>query len=321
MGYEERFSDGPYKEHLVAFVEYKRGKGEKCARSLLVACAKISAALPCEGVAEGLDERTVRGVLERIEGESDTSREHRVSIMRQFCSFLTTLGITCWRVPPRYFTAPRSEFRPYILSEGDITSLLEAADSLTPQIRNHGYERSFPVLVRLLLSSGLRISEALALEVGSFSPGDGSVLVANSKNGVTRQVPLEAGMADRVGRFVRDSGRRSGPLFLSPHTGRAYTYDATYYMFRKLYSKSGVRTESGALPRIHDLRHTFCTRSLDKMLSAGMDVYEAVPILAAYVGHVNYANTEKYLHLTAAGHGSFVDAERRLASLIPGAVM
>ena len=57
------------------------------------------------------------------------------------------------------------------------------------------------------------------------------------------------------------------------------------------------------------------------MLATGMSVYEAVPVLAAYVGHVNYADTEKYIHLTRAGYDAFVSAEAQLGSLIPKAVV
>ena len=54
----------------------------------------------------------------------------------------------------------------------------------------------------------------------------------------------------------------------------------------------------GKTPNIHSIRHTFCTRSLEKMLDSGMNIYTAIPILAAYVGHVNYMDTEKYIHFT-----------------------
>ena len=321
MGYRDRFADGPYKDHLVAFVEYKRGKGEKCGRNLLVACARISRSLACEADGSGLDEAAVRKALEADEGESETSREHRVSIMRQFCSFMCSLGTPCWKVPPRYYTAPKSMFRPHILSDEDVRSLLRAADSPVPSRGSGRRDRTAPVIARLLLSSGLRISEALALEVDDFSAVDGTLRVTNSKNGVSRLVPLDPTMASRLSSFIDSFGADSGPVFPSPCSAGPYSYEGARHMFQSLYRRSGVRTDDGRLPRIHDLRHTFCVRSLDKMLGMGMDVYEAVPVLAAYVGHVNYANTERYLHLTRAGHASFVESESALGRLIPKVVV
>ncbi|MCL2757525.1 MAG: tyrosine-type recombinase/integrase [Coriobacteriia bacterium] len=315
-----RFADGPYSDLLVRFVGYKRGKGEKGGRNLLNTLRKISVFLADETSEDGLDETTVRRILSPIDGESPSTREHRVSIVRQLCAFLNALGISCWTVPARYYTAPRSFFKPYIFSEEDVKLLLESADSLPPHPRSDGYEIVYPVLVRLLLSTGLRISEALALDVDDIG-SDGIISVIHSKNGVSRLVPMSKSMDDRMCAYLRMIERDAGPLFLSPYTGKRYSYDGIHYMFERLYDRAGVKTSAGRRPRIHDLRHSFCTHSLDKMLSSGMDLYVAIPILAAYVGHVNLVDTEKYIHFTSVAHNSFTEAEGALASLIPKVVV
>jgi len=51
-----------------------------------------------------------------------------------------------------------------------------------------------------------------------------------------------------------------------------------------------------------------------------MDVYEAVPILSAYVGHVNLRDTEKYIHFTEQDYQEFVFKESSLRKLIPEVV-
>ena len=89
------------------------------------------------------------------------------------------------------------------------------------------------------------------------------------------------------------------------------------YMFSKIFRAADTKKSNGKLPNIHSLRHTFCTRSLSKMLDEGMNIYTAVPILAAYVGHVNYADTEKYIHFTEQDHADFILKEAFLGTLIP----
>lgn len=321
MGARE-IADGPYRHHIELFVEFKEARGYRDRDCLMRECSRISVALAGEVDDSGFGKEALDELLDRSGDESDSTRAHRVSIVRQFCAFLVAFGVPCWQVPPRYLPAPKSVFRPYILSEADIASLLEVADGL-PSLGRHraaGYEKVYPVLVRLLLSSGLRVGEALSLEIGDFSSDAGVLEVKGSKNGVSRLVPLSEGMAARLRAYVAGLGRDSGPLFVSPYTHRPYTQQGIRYMFARIYGEAGVRTPDGNTPRVHDMRHTFCTRSLDKMLASGMSAYEAVPILAAYVGHVNYVDTEKYIHLTRAGHESFVAAESALGTIIPKAV-
>jgi integrase len=83
-----------------------------------------------------------------------------------------------------------------------------------------------------------------------------------------------------------------------------------------IFSKC-LKTPQGKLPRIHDIRHTFCTMSLNKMLASGMSLYVAVPILSAYVGHVNLIDTERYIHLTERGYSDFIKKQQGLEALIP----
>lgn len=48
-----------------------------------------------------------------------------------------------------------------------------------------------------------------------------------------------------------------------------------------------------------------------------MSLYVALPILSAYVGHVNMSDTEQYIHLTRNNHDSFIQSELSLAEIIP----
>ena len=89
------------------------------------------------------------------------------------------------------------------------------------------------------------------------------------------------------------------------------------YMFPKMFKAADIYMADGRTPNIHSIRHTFCTRSLEKMLDGGMNIYTDIPILAAYVGHVNYMDTEKYIHLTEQGHEDFIKKEASLGSIFP----
>lgn len=51
-------------------------------------------------------------------------------------------------------------------------------------------------------------------------------------------------------------------------------------------------------PRMHDWRHTFAVRAFKQMVDQGMDMYVALPVLSAYLGHKTIYATERYVRLT-----------------------
>ena len=57
---------------------------------------------------------------------------------------------------------------------------------------------------------------------------------------------------------------------------------------------TGIRNEKRRV-RVHDLRHTFAVHRLIQWYENGDNVQAKLPILSQYLGHVDMANTRKYL--------------------------
>ena len=55
-------------------------------------------------------------------------------------------------------------------------------------------------------------------------------------------------------------------------------------------------------PRVHDLRHTFAVRSMQKIKKSKGTNLLALPYLSVYLGHYNMNKTQYYLHLVAVRH-------------------
>ncbi len=64
------------------------------------------------------------------------------------------------------------------------------ADSLSPARRSTAHQQIYPVLVRILIGTGMRIGEVLALTRGDVDPINGVIKVINGKNGVSRYIPV-----------------------------------------------------------------------------------------------------------------------------------
>lgn len=313
-----KFEEGFFKPYFAKFIEFKRSKGEKVAQSTMIRLRKLNNSLNCYNVSH-ISEQMVEELLAPRGGLSESERQYMTSSLRQFCSFLTLLGIDAAIVPPKYMRAARSEFRPYIFSDNELHRLASAADALPPARRSSVHQQVYPVLVRLLIGTGMRIGEVLALTRADVDPSNGVINVINGKNGVSRYIPVADSLKKILHDYVEtiDMAEGNKPFFTSSYTGEHLTYSAMKYMFPKMFRAAGIYMADGKTPNIHSIRHTFCTRSLEKMLESGMDVYTAVPILAAYVGHVNYMDTEKYIHFTEQGHEDFVQKESSLGSLFP----
>ena len=89
-----------------------------------------------------------------------------------------------------------------------------------------------------------------------------------------------------------------GPLLCNWSRGlRSYTGAGLAQGLRQLFQRAEIRTASGRLPRIHDLRHAFAHQALLRWYRAGVDVHTKLPALATYMGHVSIVSTQHYLAL------------------------
>ncbi|SFD18516.1 tyrosine-type recombinase/integrase [Ruminococcus albus] len=313
-----KFEEGFFKPYFEKFIEFKRGKGEKVAHSTMIRLRKLNNSL--NSYHENLiSTKMVEELLAPHDGLSELERQYIVSNLRQFCSFVALLGVDAVDVPRKYMRTVKSEFRPYIFSDTELQRLVNAADTLPTARRSNTHKLVYPVLVRILIGTGMRIGETLALTRDDVDPLNGIIHVINGKNGVSRYIPVSESLKKIIWDYAKNIDMAYGnkPFFTSSYTGGHLTYDAMKYMFPKMFKVAGICTASGKTPNIHSIRHTFCTRSLEKMLKSGMDIYTAIPILAAYVGHVNYLDTEKYIHFTEQDHEYLLQKESSLRSLFP----
>jgi len=315
------FDEGVFKEYFEKYIEFKRGKGYQVGKSILIRLKSLNNSLNRYCCGLEIDSSTVEEILRERSQESPATRALRISDMRQFCSFLNGLGVHTYQIPKKYAKGYHNTFRPHIFSEVELTSLIDAADHFESRQWGFNFFNVYPFIIRILVGTGLRIGELLSLRVGDVDFTNKSLTVHLSKN-VSRHVPMSNSLSVAVLRYISEAPHKNDPkqfLFVSPYTGSHYSYSAMKYMIKKLFKLANITTTKGKLPRIHDIRHSFCTMSLNRMLESGLSLYAAIPRLAAYVGHVNLCDTERYIHLTEHDYSRFLQKEQNLRKLIPEA--
>lgn len=194
----------------------------------------------------------------------------------------------------------RSTFQPHIFSQEEIGRIL--AGSLRPW---GGATRFYCIgrytIYGLLSVSGMRVSEALNLDVEDVDLEEGVLTIRNTKFGKSRLVPVHPTTLAvlRHYRQERDAflaGRIVKPFFVSTHS-RRITIHALDRAFWRLTCRLGLRSRSDHIgPRLHDLRHTMAIEVLRRCYSAGDNPERRLPALSTYLGHSHLNFTYWYLH-------------------------
>lgn len=163
------------------------------------------------------------------------------------------------------------------LSERQVRALLGAATSARDK-----------AILLLLLDTGLRASELVALSGGDVDLDSGSIHVRLGKGAKDRKVYMGSKATRAVLRYVAElsSAQRStqGPLFLSGKRKGRLTRSGLYRLLVRLGERAGV---DGCSP--HALRRTFAV----SCIRAGMNIY----VLARLMGHEDIDVLKQYLPL------------------------
>jgi len=201
-------------------------------------------------------------------------------------------------VPPKGVFGGRIKRRPpYIYSQQNLNDLLLAAAKLHPvnSIRPHSYQTLFA----LMLCTGLRISEALALTCDDITP-DG-LLIRKTKFKKSRLVPLHPTTRVAIEKYLlcRQHFTTTCPsLFVSLY-GKGLACNSVEWTFRRILKDIGLYpAPDGRRPRLHDLRHSFACRSLEASSEDRDNIGRHLVALSTYLGHTHVSDTYWYLEST-----------------------
>lgn len=230
------------------------------------------------------------------------TRINRMSILRQFCSYLGHYDPrTC--VIYRSFLPTRNRHASYIYSQQEVCLILAAARKIGPNGSLRPYVIS--TIIGLLYSTGLRIGEALKLTLADVDiPGE-LLTIRETKFMKSRYVPLSPSTAHHLADFLHQReiagfpSNPTAPVFISP-SGQAYRPNRICVIFLEIIRSLGLRGPKGTQgPRLHDFRHTFAVSRLAQWYRDGGDFNAKLPLLSTYLGHTSLSGTEVYLQATA----------------------
>lgn len=221
--------------------------------------------------------------------------------------YMASLGVKCV-VPRRAVYKNPTTFIPYIFSHDEITHMFEVSDGWRDKcMKPQGAAMAMPVVLRLLYSTGLRISEVINIRNRDIDFKNQTIRIRCTKNGMERLAPINESMETVVIQYLKYRNRLPSKGLDNPdgylivnHRGRKLTKETLLARFHRITDKAGIvgnNPKTGC--RIHDLRHTACVHVMCKLLTAGYDLYDCIPIISAFMGHKSVYSTEQYLRLTS----------------------
>ena len=289
-------------ETLVRFAELLklRGLAPATQEEYLRFARKLLARLEC--LPEAVTEEQLRGHLLRLKEEhhySPSSMRTAVAAMRAL--FGLHLGRE-WRLFDLVRSAAEHKL-PAVLTRAEVARLFSVVR-----------ERRFRTLLRLIYACGLRLGEALTLEVGDIR--NGCVHLRRTKGNKERLVPLPPAMLQELREFWRT---HKNPRWIFPGVGRGWREKPESRArlaavdepmgpgcVQHCMQLARAAAQLPATTTPHTLRHSYATHMLEEGVS--------IRLISAYLGHSSLETTLIYVHLTAVNEAS---ARAAIARLLP----
>jgi len=235
-------------------------------------------------------------------GVSVTACATRLADVRRFAAWLSATDART-EVPPRGLLPDRYRRRPpHIYSDAEIGRIVRQAARLPSDMGLRA--QTYATLFGLLASTGLRLSEALALDLLDVDLRNGVLAIRRTKFGKSRFVPIHETTRGALQRYARLRDRlvprAAVPAFLLSERGTRIRQCSARYNFVVVSRAIGLRAparghDHGHGPRLHDMRHRLAARTLVRWYRDGRDVERELPKLSAYLGHAHVADTYWYI--------------------------
>lgn len=206
---------------------------------------------------------------------ASSTRSRKTTALREFYKYLFKKGYIKYNPMKDIENPPIPERNPEYLTQEEIEKLLQATAGQT-------FQRRDKAIILLFLTTGLRISELVNIELEDIK---GNILTVIGKRNKERQVPLPESTLKAIDDYLKSRGQLSNYLFIS-NRGNKMHVNTVQKMLDKYLIIAGLDTKRYT---VHTLRHTAATT----MLNAGVDIR----VIQDMLGHSSISTTQIYTHV------------------------
>jgi len=181
----------------------------------------------------------------------------------------------------------------------------------------------YKCLFRLILTTGLRNSEAASLRVSDVDWNMGTVVVYNSKGRKDRIIYCSGDMAEIGKNYLSYLHAVLGyePYWLFPGADPdTHISSGTVTMrFRECWMQTSFAETCEKNPTVHALRHTFVVFRINGWMAQGLDLNVLMPYLSKFLGHKSPDETFYYYHQVLEAFSVIRNKDTVANSVIPEA--
>jgi integrase/recombinase XerD len=315
---------GPLASDLVNYLDRLKAEGRAIRSPLahLRTLDRLTLRTPLQ--TGSIDEAFAKAWLAPSDTRGPNTRRGRYFLLRGFCLFLARSRPQTFVPGPLLCPRRRPAALPHIYTPQEARLLLDGALRLSNRGRAHPCpirSATMHTLLLLLATTGMRISEALHLNLKDVDLDRGVLFVHQSKFRKSRLIPVSEGTLAFLRQYLQRrlsvaDGNNQAPLFISG-LGQRYSPSSIRAMFHQIMIGSQIHSPNQSRPRLHDFRHSFAVTRLLLWYREG--VMARLPLLSTYLGHAQVSDTQVYLQATAE---LLTEADRRFHSfvreLLPG---
>lgn len=284
-------------QHLItAFAHYAKNTQKTyftCCNDFFCKCGKDCKSVDCDDIVgyfanKQISEKSKNLTLNAISRFFEYLQESDESIINPVEKYRSLQ-----RTRPRRRLARVEKRLPPTLTENEEARLL----ALFPLETAHTWPaQRTAMLLRVLLGTGLRVSEAVGLVLDNLVLGDTRpFLQVLGKGGLERQIPLSQSLILALQQFLqqREQALCRGKFLFCNKYGAPLNPRAVYNLIRRCFESLDIqKSQMGP----HVLRHTFITRQFQHGIPPA--------VIKAWAGHRDLAVTLKiYEHVSSGSFG------------------
>lgn len=162
-------------------------------------------------------------------------------------------------IDPKIFNTKKSKHIPTIIKEEKFIEICNYIDRASIYEKDN-YRYIYPVLYRLLYSTGMRINEALSLKLEAINVEKNRITIINSKNNKSRTLIISDSINEIIKKYL-EIVKPNCYLF------EYKTKKVKYYNIKKNLIK--LRSDLNIFFNFHDFRYTMATTSFLNLINKG----------------------------------------------------